>query len=165
MKHYVEQQLFSLKDRFYIQDEFGHEEYYVESDFFSFGKKFHIYDQYQQQVAYISQKVWSFLPKFEIYVENNYIGQIVKELTLFNPRYYLENSDLQVEGNFLAHDYSIYNSQGTIATISKEWWTFGDKYCIDVKEGIQPIIAIAIMLSIDAVLASQNNAASSAAIQ
>jgi len=162
MRYYVEQKLFSFKDKFNVYDETGNSVYYIESKFFTLGKQFHVYDQYQQQVAFISQRVWTFLPKFDIYVDDELIGTIIKEFTFFTPSYYLENSSLTVEGDFFSHEYSIYDNGRPIAEISKQWWTFGDKYGIEIDDNYNPIIAISIMLAIDAVMASQDAAAASA---
>ena len=44
MKLYMKQKVFSIKDRFYIKDEFEKDRYYVEGEFFTIGKKLHLYD-------------------------------------------------------------------------------------------------------------------------
>lgn len=154
MKYYCEQRLFSFKDKFDIYDQDGQVAYYVESELFTIGKKFHIYDCYDQPVGYIEQQAFRFLPHFDITVENRFIGTLVKDFSLFSHHYYLENSDLTVEGDFMSHDYQINCQEGLVATINKEWFSFGDKYCITVQEQYQPLVAIAVMLAIDAVMAN-----------
>ena len=69
----------------------------------------------------------------------------------------LSGFDWEVEGDFLAHEYEIYRGDYAIATISKEWFTWGDTYSIDIAEGVDPVPIISVVLIIDAILA-QNNA-------
>ena len=40
----------------------------------------------------------------------------------------------------------------TVATISKEWFTWGDAYEIDVDDSVEPVLALAVVLVIDACL-------------
>ena len=45
----------------------------------------------------------------------------------------------------------------TVATVSKEWFTWGDTYEISVDDSVEPILALAVVLVIDACLESKNN--------
>ena len=44
MKLYIQQKVFSFKDKFNIWDEAGNPKYYAEGEIFSLGKKLHVYD-------------------------------------------------------------------------------------------------------------------------
>ena len=62
-----------------------------------------------------------------------------------------------MNGNFLDHDYSIFSEDRTIAVVSKQWFSWGDAYEIDIADGIDPTLAISVVLVIDACLESQND--------
>ena len=160
MKLYIKQKVFSWKDRFTVWDESGNDRYYVEGELFSFGKKLHVYDVQNREVAFIHQKVFSFLPRYFVSVNGVEVAEIVKEFTFFKPKYRIEGMNWDVEGNFLAHDYTV-NRQGTpVVRIRKEWMTWGDSYELDIAHPADEIPALAVVLAIDCVTAQQAAAAS-----
>ena len=161
MKLYMKQKVFSWADRFTIKDEYGADKYYVEGQVFSFGKKLRVYDLVGNEVAYIEQQIFTFLPRFYVYVNGSKVAEIVKEFSFFTPRYSVEGLGWDVEGSFMAHDYWITKNGNEIIRISKEWMTWGDSYQIDIQEKEDEIIALAVVLAIDCVMAASAAAASS----
>ena len=157
MKLYVKQKVFSWKDKFNIYDEHGNEAYWVEGEVFSIGKKLNLYDIGNNHLAHIHQKVLSFLPRYFIQMNGEDVSEVVKHFTLFNQKFSVTGYDWQIDGDFLAHEYEIYRDNYTIATISKEWFTLGDAYSINITDGVDPVPVISIVLIIDAILAQSNN--------
>lgn len=160
MRLYMKQKVFSFRDRFYIKDEEGRDRYYVEGELLSFGKKLHVYDLAGREVAYIAQKVWSFLPRFFVYVDGAQVAEILKEFSFFKPRYTIDGLNWTVSGNFFAHEYEVSEGGSLVVAISKAWFTWGDSYSIDIYKENQEVYALAVVLAIDAVLASDGAAAS-----
>lgn len=156
MKLYMKQKVFSWKDKFSIYDESGNMAYRVEGEIFTIGKKLNLFDKDNSQKAHIHQKVLSFLPRFFIEINGEDVAEVVKHFTLFNQKFSVTGYDWQVDGDFLAHEYEIYRNDYTIATISKEWFTLGDAYSINITEGIDPVCVISVVLIIDAILAQSN---------
>jgi uncharacterized protein YxjI len=157
----MKQHVFSFSDRFTIYDEAGNDCYYVEGEVFSWGKKLHLYDVNGRERAFISQKVFSFLPKYYISIDGNDTAEVVKEFTFFYPSYSVrlcDGSEWKVDGDFFDHEYEVRDPGRMIAAVSKEWFTWGDAYCISVGSSEDPVLALAIVLVIDACIeASQNN--------
>ncbi len=162
MKLYIRQKVFSWADNFTIKDENGEDKYYVKGELFSWGKKLHIYNTLDQEIAFIQQKVFSLMPKFFVYVEGNQIAEIVKEFTFLKPKYHIKGLDWEINGSFMAHDYSIVAQGLPIVSIHKEWMTFGDCYALDITNEQDEIIALSVTLAIDCVLAAESSAATSA---
>lgn len=162
MKLYLKQKVFSWGDKFTVYDENGNDKYYVKGEVFSFGKKLHIYDLSGNEVCYIYQKLMSFLPKYFISKNGEDVAQVVKNFTLFHQSYSIEGFNWSVEGDFFAHEYEISSQTGTVAVISKEWFTWGDAYEISIAEGVDEIDALAVVLVIDACLQVAQNASSAA---
>lgn len=156
MKLYIAQHVFSWNDRFTVRDEQGRDRYYVEGELFSWGKKLHVYDLTDREVAYIEQKVWRFLPEYHVYVGGNCAAKIVKEFTFFSPKYSIEGLGWEIEGDFLLHDYYIHRGLSEIVSIHKEWMTWGDCYELDIADPRDALIALAVVLTIDCVMASNN---------
>lgn len=160
LKLYIKQKVFAWKDRFTVWDEHGNDRYYVEGELFSWGKKLHIYDLNGNEVAFIHQKVMSFLPRYFVAVGGVDIAEIVKEFTFFKHKYRIEGLDWEVDGNFLAHDYTVSCAGRPIVCIQKEWMTWGDSYELNIADPADEIAALAVVLTIDCVMAqAANNAA------
>ena len=159
MKLYIKQKVFSWGDKFRIYDENQNDRYYVEGEVFSFGKKLHLYSHAGDEEAFIHQKVLSFLPKFYISRNNIEVAQVIKKFTILRQEYIVEGLGWTVKGNFWAHDYEITSDGRTIASISKHWFSWGDTYEIDISDDADEVMAICVVLIIDAVIAQSDNSA------
>lgn len=161
MRLYIEQKIFSFRDRFSVKDEDGYDKYFVEGELFSFGKKLHIFDRNDVEIGMIHQKVMSFLPKFYVYVGGMEVAEIVKEFTFFKPKYSIDGLGWSVDGDFWSHDYIIRDNGREIISIHKTWMTWGDCYELDIDQDADEIVALAVVLAIDCVMDVNNSAGSS----
>jgi len=157
MKLYLKQKVFSWRDRFYAKDEYGNDRYYIEGEIFSWGKKLHIYDINGNEVAFIRQKVLSWLPRYYVEINGSTVCSIVKEFSLFRPRYRLEGIPWRVEGDFWAHDYSLYDSQRIIMQLSKKWFSWGDSYELYIMDPSNELLCLCVTLAIDAALEQESS--------
>ena len=158
MKLYMKEKVFSWGDRFTVWDANGQEKYFVEGEVFSWGKKLHVYDKAGMEVAFIKQEVFSFLPRYYVFCAGEQVAEICKEFTFLFPKYRIDGLDWDIEGSFMAHDYTIRESGREIVRISKEWMTWGDSYELDIASGADEIVALAVVLTIDCVMESSNGA-------
>ncbi len=157
MALYMKQKVFSWGDKFFVYDESGREKYHVKGEVFSLGKKLHLYDDCERELAFIQQKLLTFLPKYLVSREGSQIAEVVKEFTFFKPVYSVKGLGWRVEGDFFSHEYEISADGRTIVRVTKEWFTFGDSYCIDIDPGVDEATALAIVLVIDACLDAEDN--------
>lgn len=137
MKLYIKQKVFSLTSKFTVKDEDGNDRYFVEGEFFSLRGRLHIMDAQGEEIA-----------------------EIVKDFSFFRPKYSLENTSLRVEGDFWAHEYSLYDGDRNIMNIHKEWFTWGDSYELDILDPDYELISLGIVLAIDTAMAAANTASS-----
>ena len=157
MDLYMKQRVFSWSDRFSVKDAMGNDRYYVEGELFSWGKKLHVYDMRNREVAFIKQELWSFMPSYSVFVGQSQVAQIRKEFSFLFPRYSIDGLGWQIEGSFWEHEYEITRGGRPIVAISKEWMTWGDSYQLRIADPADEIIALAVVLTIDCVKASQSN--------
>ncbi len=158
MQLYIKQKVFSIGDRFSVYDADGYEKYHVEGEIFTFGKRFHIYDLSGNELFYIEEKIFTFLPKFYIFREGQQVAEIIKEFTFFNNEYTVNGPGWSVTGNFLDHDYDIKDRNGMIiASVAKEWLSWGDTYSINISDAVDEAFALAVVIVIDACLEKQKN--------
>ena len=158
MKLYMKQKVFSWNDRFTVKDAMGNDKYFVEGELFSWGKKLHVYDLQNREVAFIKQEVWSFLPRYYVFCDDRQVAEIRKEFSFLFPRYSIDGLGWEIYGSFMAHDYAIMQNGRPIVSIRKEWMTWGDSYELDIADPKDEIVALAVVLTIDCVLASGSNA-------
>ncbi len=158
MTLYIKQRLFTWGDKFSVYDVEGSERYHVEGEVFTFGKKLHLYDLSGRELAFIQQRLMSFLPKYEILKGGVPIAEVVKEFTFFRQEYSVNGLGWRVHGDIFSHDYEITAGSQRVARVTKEWFTLGDAYQLDIADNADEVTALAVVLVIDACIeASRNN--------
>lgn len=155
MKLYIQQKVFSWGDKFTVKNAAGTDRFFVEGEVFTLGKKLHIYDRHHQEVAYIQQELLTLMPRFAVFVRGRQVAQVVRRFGLFQ-QYRIEGPDWDVEGDLFAHEYRIFKGSQTVATIHKAWMSWGDSYMLDIAEPSREILALAVVLAIDAVIDSSH---------
>ena len=156
MKLIFKQRFFSWLDSYDIYDEHGEIAYTVEGKM-SWGHKLHVLDRSGRHIATLRERVLTFLPQFEIYIGEQYMGCIRKELSLLRPRFTVECNDWDVEGNFWEWDYRIVCRTGAVvANVSKELLRLTDTYVIDVENPQNSLLALLVVLALDAEKCSRN---------
>ncbi len=156
---YMQQKLFSLKNKFTVKDASGKDVFQVEGKVISFGRKVGIYDMNGEELAYIRQKPVSLLPCFIVERDGEEAARIVKKMSFFKPKYIIEGIGWRVEGNFSEHDYTVYEGDAAVVSIHKKWMSWGDSFELDVRKESETVMAVAVVLAIDAVMDSQAAAA------
>ncbi len=154
---YMRQRVFSWGDKFEIYDAEGNVKYYVEGEVFTFGKKLHLYDLAGNELAFVEQKVFTFLPKYFIHIPGRETVEVVKEFTFFKPEYSVYGPDWKVTGDFFDHDYQVYDGEAVVAQVNKEWFTWGDAYHIGIDFGVDEVMALSVVLVVDACIEAQQN--------
>lgn len=150
MKLYLKQKVFSWKDKTNVFDESGNTVYHAESEILSLGKKLHLMNESGEEVSFIHQKVLSFLPKYFIGINGEDVAEVTKKMTFMKPKYVVEGPGWTVTGNFFSHDYVIEKNGTEIASVSKQWMTWGDSFEIDVINSSDAVMVLSVVLVIDA---------------
>lgn len=160
MKLFIKQKVFSWGDKFAVKNENGDDMFFIQGEVFSIGKKLHIYDTVDNEVAFIKQKVVSFLPRFFITVRGEKIAQVVKKISILRQKYTVSGLNWEIIGDFLAHEYSMFDANGTeVVTVTKQWLAWGDTYEIAVDDSVDPVTALSVLLVIDACMAQEEQQA------
>ncbi len=158
MKLLIKQRVFAWGDTYDVYDEFGEPKYFVKAEFFSFGHTIHIYrHDTNEEVGLIREKLFKFLPTAEISVSGQVLGTIKKEFTFFVPKFTIDYNGWDVEGDFLGWEYEVRSSQGIVATISKQLFTFGDTYEIDVLNPAGELDVLMTVITIDMINCSNDD--------
>jgi uncharacterized protein YxjI len=157
---YIKQKVFSLKEKFTVKDQMENDIYYVEGSFMKIPKTFSIMNSAREELALITKKTFSFLPKFLVEVNGREVLTIKKELSFFKARYTIDAAGIEVQGNWWDMDFQILQHGKVIGKVSKEWFTWGDSYKVQIiDEEMEPII-VALVIAIDCVKADEESGSS-----
>ncbi len=158
---YIKQKVFSLSGKFTVKDQKERDVYYVEGSFLQIPKTFSILNTTREEVALITKKVFSFLPKFFVEVNGREVLTIKKEFSFLKARYSIDAAGIEVHGNWWDMNFQVLQHGEVIGRVSKEWFTWGDSYKVEIVNEEMETIMIALVVAIDCVKADQ--AAASAA--
>lgn len=160
---YIKQKVFSLSGKFTVKDQQERDVYFVEGSFLQIPKTFSIMNTARDEVALITKKVFSFLPKFFVEVNGREVLTIKKEFSFLKARYTIDAAGIEVQGNWWDMNFQVYQHGEVVGKVSKEWFTWGDSYKVQVMKEEMETIMIALVVAIDCVKADQAAASSGAA--
>ncbi|TDL71034.1 hypothetical protein E2R56_18565 [Rhodococcus qingshengii] len=159
---YIKQKVFSLSGKFTVKDQQEKDVYYVEGSFMQIPKTFSIMNTTRDEVALVTKKAFSFLPKFFVEVNGREVFTIKKEFSFLKARYTIDGADIEVQGNWWDMDFQVIQHGEVVGQVSKEWFTWGDSYKVQILNEEMETIMIALVVAIDCVKADQAAASSAA---
>ncbi|MDR1408670.1 MAG: hypothetical protein LBJ12_00020 [Oscillospiraceae bacterium] len=157
MKLYIKQKIFTFAPEFAVKDEFGNDRWYVQGKFISLDRAHTIYNSAHQPVARIYRDLFRLMHHYHLELGGVEVAEIVREFSLFRPRYSITGGDLSIEGEWLAHEYSIFEGNRSIMQISKQWFTWGDSYVLDIPNPQHELLALGVTLAIDICLSDSKS--------
>lgn len=150
------QRMFSWFDSYDIYDEDGNTVFTVKGQL-SWGHRLNIFNSLGEHIGTVKEVVLSFLPRFELYLGNEYVGCLSKEFSFFKPKYNIDCNGWSINGNFVEWDYQILDAGGSVAAIiTKEVFPWTDTYSIEVANPEDGLMALMVVLAIDAEKCSRN---------
>ena len=156
MKLRFKQRFFSWLDSYDIYNEAGETVYTVEGRL-SWGHCLEIHDAAGRHLGTVKEEIFAFLPRFNIFLGDSQVGTIRKEFTLFKPSFSVDCRGWQIDGDFFEWEYEILEGGRRVASISKELFNWTDTYTIDVADPRDALMALMVVLAIDAAKCSRNN--------
>lgn len=157
MQLYMKQKVFSFGDKFTVKDASGADRWFVQGEVFSLGKKLHIYDPSGQERAMLRQKLMSFMPRFFIDIDGDEVASIVKDFTFFKQHYRLEGMPWELEGDFWSHDYRLLDNGVPVMYVTKQWFSWGDSYLLDIVADTDELMCLCVVLAVDCVIDASRN--------
>lgn len=158
-KLYMKQKVFSLSGKFTVMDEEQEDAYYIEGSFLQIPKTFTIMDPARREIALITKKTFSFLPKFFVEVDGREILTIKKEFSFFKARYTIDAAGVDVRGNWWDMNFEVLQHGNVVGSVSKQWFTWGDSYEMQILDESMEHLIIALVVAIDCVKADEAAAA------
>lgn len=155
---YIKQKVFSFTDSYNVFDENLQAVYKIDSEFLSFLSKIHLCDLFENELFFIKKKLKFVLAEYEIYKGETLYAEVKREFSLFSPRLTVTSpfGNYQIEGDFIAMNFSILCDGILLGTISKEWLSFGDSYKLDIVDDKNAAFFTALVIAIDNCLHNEN---------
>ena len=154
MRYFIKQKVFSFGDKFTVYDKQEGELFKVEGKMFSIKNKLEFKDLSGNILFRAERKVLSFLPEYSIYnAEGLHLATVKKKFTFFRHSFQVieGNNDIQVQGDFLSHNFNIVKNGQLAASIQKKLFSWGDTYMIDVSDESASLLYLFITIVIDQV--------------
>lgn len=152
---YIKQKVMSLHDKFTVKDEQDRDVYFIKGSFMKIPKTFIMSNAQGEEAALITKKAFSFLPKFFVEVDGREVLQIRKEFSFFKPIYTIDAEGVEIQGDWWGMDFTVFQHGQAVGHVSKEWFTWGDSYKVQIMDEEMEVIMIAIVVAIDCVKADQ----------
>ena len=153
MRYLMKQKLFCLGDDYTIKDENGNDRFFVDGRAISIGDKLSFQDMSGNELAYIKQKLLAWGPTYEIWYGDSLAAVVKKHLfTVLHCKFSVDvpgPDDLEASGNFLDLEYEFTRGGGTVATVSKKWFSVRDTYGVDIASHEDDVLILASSVVID----------------
>jgi len=153
-RYKIRQKLISIGDDFWIENAKGQKVFKVDGKALRLRKTLEFEDMNGKKLAQIKERILAI--KDTMVIEDAHgrdIATVKKALIAPMRDKWNVNvkggDDLVVHGNILDLEYDIKQGRKKVAEVSKKWFTITDTYGVEIAEGQDDILILAIAIAID----------------
>lgn len=153
-RYKIRQRLVSIGDDFWIENEKGQKVFKVDGKALRLRKTLVFEDVKGKKLCQIQERLLSIKDTMVIEDANGDQMAVVKQALIapLRDRWDVKvknGPDLDVQGNILDLEYSIKQGRKKVAEVSKKWFTITDTYGVEIAEGQNDILILAVAIAID----------------
>jgi uncharacterized protein YxjI len=153
-RYTIRQNLISIGDDFWIENQDGQKVFKVDGKVLRIRKTLLFEDAHGRKLAQIQERLLAIRDTMAVEDANgDQIAVIRKALiTPLRDRWTVNvknGSDLSVQGNILDHEYTIRQGRKKVAEVSKRWISLTDTYTVEIASGQNEILILAVAIAID----------------
>lgn len=153
-RYQMRQKLVAFGDDFYIEDEQGQRVFKVDGKVLRVRDTLIFRDMQGNKLCEIQERMLRIKDTMEIEGPDGQTLATVKKalITPLRDRWTVKikgGPDLDVQGNILDHEYRIGEGRQKVAEVSKKWFRLRDTYGVEVAEGQDDILILAVTVAID----------------
>lgn len=153
-RYKIRQKMISIGDDFWIENQDGQRVFKVDGKALRLRKTLVFEDMNGNKLAQIQERWLPIKETMAIDDANgNQMATVKKALIApLRDRWSVNvrgGPDLDVQGNILDHEYSIKQGWNKVAEVSKKWISLTDTYMVEIDEGQNDILILAIAVAID----------------
>lgn len=153
-RYKIRQKLISIGDDFWIENAKGQKVFKVDGKAFRLRKTLEFEDVKGKKLAQIKERILAI--KDTMVIEDAHGRDIatVKQALIapLRDKWNVNvkgGDDLVVQGNILDLEYDIRQGRKKVAEVSKKWFTLTDTYGVEIADGQNDILILAIAVAID----------------
>jgi len=151
----MRQKLIAFGDDFYIEDEQGQKVFKVDGKVLRVRDTLVFKDMAGNKLCQIQERMLRVKDTMEIEGPDGRTVATVKKalVTPLRDRWTVKikgGPDLEVQGNVLDHEYRIGEGRQKVGEVSKKWFRVRDTYGVEVAEGQDDVLILAVTVAIDA---------------
>jgi uncharacterized protein YxjI len=153
-RYKIRQNLISIGDDFWIENEEGKRIYKVDGKVFRIRKTLVFEDLNGKPLCTIKERLLTIRDTMTIEGPDGEPMAVIKKalITPLRDRWTIKvrnGPDLSVQGNLFDYEYSIKQGWNKVAEISKKWFRLTDTYGVEIDPGQNDILILAIAIAID----------------
>ncbi len=153
-RYQMREDLISIGDDFWIENENGQRVFRVDGKVLRISKTYVFLDLAGNTLCRIKERLLTIKDTMEIEDADGKELAVVRK-ALISPlrdRWNVKvrnGPDLDIQGNILDHEYAIKEGRQKIAEVSKKWFRLTDTYGVEIAEGQNDILILAIAVAMD----------------
>ena len=153
-RYKIRQNMISIGDDFWIENEAGQKVFKVDGKVLRIRKTLVFEDAKGKKLAQIQERLLTIKDTMVIEdADGKDIATIKKALiSPFRDKWDVKvknGPDLDVQGNILDHEYTIKQGREKVAEISKKWFRLTDTYGVEIEDGQNDILILAVAIAVD----------------
>jgi uncharacterized protein YxjI len=150
----IRQKILSIGDDFWIENQEGQRVFKVDGKALRLRKTLIFEDINGNKLAKIQERLLTFKDTMAIEDEEGNQMAVIKKgiIAPLGDHWTVKvrgRPDLDVQGNILDHEYSIMERRRKIAEVSKKWLSLTDTYGVEIDDGQNDILILALAIAID----------------
>jgi uncharacterized protein YxjI len=153
VKYQLREQMFAIGDDYWIETGTGQPAFKVDGKALRIRKTLVLETPEGDEVVTIQKKIVSIRDQMEIERGGKTVAKVAKALlTPLRDRFSIDVKDgegMDAKGNIVDHEYTIERGGDKVAEISKRWFRMRDIYGIEIAEGQDDALILAITVCID----------------
>ena len=153
-RYKIRQNLISIGDDFWIENEEGKKVFKVDGKVLRIRKTLVFEDAKGKKLAQIQERLLAIKDTMVVEDAHGKDLAVIKKALIapLRDRWSVNvkgGPDLDVQGNILDHEYTIKQGRDKVAEISKKWFRLTDTYGVEIDNGQNDILILAIAVAID----------------
>jgi len=150
----MRQKLVSIGDDYWIEDDHGERAFKVNGKALRVRDTMIFEDPNGRELFKIQKKMLHIRDTMEIEDGDGHTYATVKKalITPLRERFEVKvehGDDLEVKGNIVDHEYKIERDGDKVAEVSKKWFRVADTYGVEIQEGQDPSLILAVTAVVD----------------
>lgn len=150
-RYRMREKFLDLGEDFTVEDEAGRPAFRVDGRVLALRKTFVLEDLDGKPLATIRKPLVALRDTVVVERPARPPATLKRVWLSIRPKFHVEipEGDLEVEGNILAHEYTIRRGRETVARISKGWFQVRESYGIEVAPGEDAPLMIAVAVALE----------------